>query len=107
MRQNEVRKMTTLSSKGRLTIPREIREYLNLRPGHRVAFQIAPDGRVFLRPRVRDVPELTEILRSPRRKPVSVEEMNEACVRAAVSRFTAARVSKRSLGATESRRQAI
>jgi antitoxin PrlF len=60
MRDNEVRKMAALTSKGRLTIPREIREYLNLRPG------------------VRDVRELKGILRSPRRKPVSVAEMNQA-----------------------------
>jgi AbrB family looped-hinge helix DNA binding protein len=79
MRENEVRKMATLTSRGRLTIPKEIRQYLNLQPGQRVAIQIVPDGRVNLRPLGRDVRELKGILRSRRRRPVSVEAMNEAC----------------------------
>ena len=70
--------MATDTSRGRITIPRRIRECLNLWPGQRVAFQIAADGRVVLRPAGRAVKELKGILRSPRRKPVSVAEMNQA-----------------------------
>jgi antitoxin PrlF len=81
MLQNEVRNMATFTSRGRLTTPKEVREYLNLRPGQPVAFRIAPNGRVVLRPGVRDVRALKGILRSARRKPVSVEDMNEASAR--------------------------
>lgn len=69
---------STLTSKGQITIPKQIRDHLKLRTGHRLDFQVSPDGLVFLRPRNRDVRELKGIVRSPRRRSVSVEEMNEA-----------------------------
>ena len=69
---------STLTSKGQITIPKEIRDHLKLRTGHRLEFRIATDGHVVMQSRSRDVRELKGILRSPRRKPVSVEEMNEA-----------------------------
>jgi antitoxin PrlF len=83
---NEVRRLkgskematSTLTSKGQITIPKEIREHLRLRTGHRLEFQIAADGLVVMRPRNRDVRELKGILRPKRRNPVSVEQMNEA-----------------------------
>jgi antitoxin PrlF len=69
---------STLTSKGQITLPKEIRDYLKLRPGHRLEFQITPEGKVFLRPRNRDVRELKGIVRSPHARPVTVEEMNPA-----------------------------
>jgi len=72
---------STLTSKGQITIPKEIREHLKLRTGHRLEFQIAADGLVIMRPRNLDVRELKGILRPKRRKPVSVEQMNEAIAR--------------------------
>ena len=69
---------STLTTKGQITIPKEIREHFKLRAGHRLEFQIAADGLVVMRPRNRDVRELKGILRPKRRKPVSVEQMNEA-----------------------------
>jgi len=69
---------STLTTKGQITIPKEIREHLKLRAGHRLEFQIGTDGLVVMRPRNRDVRELKGILRPKRRKPVSVEQMNEA-----------------------------
>ncbi len=72
---------STLTSKGQITIPKEIREYLKIRPGTRLEFRIASDGHVLMQPRSRDVRDLKGIIRSTRRKPVSVEEMNEAIAR--------------------------
>jgi AbrB family looped-hinge helix DNA binding protein len=69
---------STLTSKGQITIPKEIREHFKLRAGQRLEFQIAADGLVVMRPRNRDVRELKGILQPKRRKPVSVEQMNEA-----------------------------
>ena len=69
---------STLTTNGRITIPKEIREHLKLRAGHRLEFQISVDGLVVMRPRNRDVRELKGILRPKRRKPVSVEQMNKA-----------------------------
>jgi len=72
---------STLTSKGQITIPKEIRDHLKIRTGTRLEFRIASDGRVVMQPRSRDVRELKGIVRSSRRKPVSVEEMNEAIAR--------------------------
>jgi len=55
----------------------EIRDHLKLRTGQRLEFQVAADGRVVMRPRSRDVRDLKGIVRTSRRKTVSVEEMNQ------------------------------
>jgi antitoxin PrlF len=86
MHYNQVRKdaigkemaTSTLTSKGQITIPKEIREHLKIHPGNRLEFRIASDGRVVMQSRSRDVRELKGIVRSSRRKPVSIEEMNKA-----------------------------
>jgi len=41
--------MSVLTSKGQVTIPKPVRELLGLRPGHKVEFDMANDGRVYLR----------------------------------------------------------
>jgi len=68
----------TLTSKGQITIPKEIRDRLRLQTGHRVEFEIDKNGKVFLVPRNRDIRSLKGIMRSKRKTPVTVEEMNEA-----------------------------
>ena len=67
---------STLTSKGQTTIPKDIREYLNLQPGHRIDFIVDEDGRVILRPATLDVRELAGILHREGQEPISVEEMN-------------------------------
>ncbi len=69
---------STLTSKGQITIPKEIRDLLRLRTGQRVEFQLDPKGHVILTPRNRDIRLLKGIVRCPTRRTVSVEEMNEA-----------------------------
>ncbi len=68
----------TLTSKGQITIPKEIRQQLRLQTGHRIEFLIDSTGRVSLTPRNKDIRSLKGILRSRRKKPVSIREMNEA-----------------------------
>ncbi len=43
--------MTTLTTKGQVTIPKPVRDLLGLRPGAEISFEIASDGRVYLHPR--------------------------------------------------------
>ena len=71
--------MTTakITSKGRVTIPRSIREHLHVAKGDRVDFRIEENGEVRLTA-ARSVRELFGILHRPGRKPVSVEDMNAA-----------------------------
>ena len=72
---------STVTSKGQITIPKEIREHLKLRTGHRVEFYVDSAGQVLLKPRNKDIRSLKGIIRSRRRRAVSVEEMNEAIAR--------------------------
>lgn len=47
---------TTMTTKGQVTIPKPIRDFLGLAPGSRVEFEYGPDGQVVLRPAVRARP---------------------------------------------------
>ena len=40
--------MTKMTTKGQVTIPKRVRDYLGLEPGSSVDFELAADGRVFL-----------------------------------------------------------
>lgn len=75
---------SAITSKGQATIPKAIREHLRLKPGDRVKFFVHPDGSVVLLPK-RPVSILRGIVK-PRRRPVTVEEMNEAVAGAAARR---------------------
>jgi antitoxin PrlF len=39
---------TTVTKKGQVTIPKAVRDRLNIKPGSAVDFELAPDGRVIL-----------------------------------------------------------
>jgi AbrB family looped-hinge helix DNA binding protein len=71
----------TVTTKGQVTIPRSIRHALKIGAGDRLDFILEAEGRVVVRPAVRDVRELKGLLRRPGRKPVSLEEMNAAIAR--------------------------
>lgn len=72
----------TLTSKGQITLPKEIRDSLALEAGDRVAFRLRADGVVELVPETVDVMDLFGVFK-PRVRGVSVEAMAEAVRRAA------------------------
>ncbi len=41
--------MSKMTAKGQVTIPKRLRDHLGLKPGSEVAFELAQDGRVFLK----------------------------------------------------------
>jgi AbrB family looped-hinge helix DNA binding protein len=69
---------STLTSKGQITIPREVRERLHLKTGSRVDFILEPSGQVVLKPLDNNFRSIRGIVRSRRKRPVSIKEMNEA-----------------------------
>jgi AbrB family looped-hinge helix DNA binding protein len=71
----------TVTSKGQVTLPRKVREALRVRPGDRIDFVVGDDGEVRVRAGEADVGELHGLLRRPRRRPVSLEAMEEAISR--------------------------
>lgn len=66
-----------LTSKGQLTVPREVRERLKLRAGDLVKFELQPDGKFLIRKRLSGM-ELCGKLKRPGQKAVSIEEMDRA-----------------------------
>jgi len=75
-----------MTSKGQITVPKDIRLKLGLKPGDRIRFLLEADGRVRLMPAKRDISELVGVLPKPRRA-LSIEEMDEAIGRAVVEKF--------------------
>lgn len=71
----------TLTSKGQITLPQAVRQRLHLKPGDRVDFEIGADGEVRLRPVRGDLRDLRGLLKRRGRKPVTLEEMEEAIQR--------------------------
>ncbi len=71
----------TVTSKGQVTIPKEVRERLKLRKGDRLNFVVTSGGEVLLKPAKIDVRDLYGLLHRPGRKPVSIEEMDGRLLR--------------------------
>ncbi len=67
----------TLTSKGQITVPIEVRQALGLDAGDRVEFVEVERGRFELVPATRSVKALKGMFGKPRRV-ISIEEMNAA-----------------------------
>ncbi len=76
---------STVTSKGQITIPIDVRRNLKLEPGTRVEFVELPDGGYELVPATRSISDLKGILKRPG-PPITVEEMNEAVLDTAAER---------------------
>ena len=77
---------STLTSKGQVTIPKQIRDALRIDAGDRVSFVMREDGVVEMRPETVDLRQLYGTL-TCRGKPVTVEQMNDGIARAVTESF--------------------
>lgn len=68
---------SAITVKGQATIPKAIREHLRLKPGDRVKFFLHPDGTVALLPKL-PAAALRGMVKSRRKRPVSIEQMERA-----------------------------
>lgn len=73
----------TMTSKGQVTVPREIREALGLKAGDKISFVALGGSRAAIVPRNRSVEDLFGMLYDPNRPPMTIEEMNEAAAEGA------------------------
>lgn len=73
---------SAITVKGQATIPKAIRKHLRLKPGDRVKFFVHPDGSVVLLPKV-SASALRGIIKSSRRRSVTIAEMNDAAAEGA------------------------
>ena len=69
--------ITTVSSKGQITLPKHVRDHLTVDPGDRVQFLIDSDGNVTVWPVNEDIKLLKGMIPRPKR-PISIKDMNKA-----------------------------
>ncbi|KWF18987.1 AbrB/MazE/SpoVT family DNA-binding domain-containing protein [Burkholderia pseudomultivorans] len=68
----------TITSKGQITIPMDVRNQLGLQAGDRIEFSLnEATGRYEVYPATRSLTSLKGIVKKPA-KPVSIEDMNRA-----------------------------
>ena len=70
--------IATVTTKGRITLPREVRRYLRVEAGDKVGFVIGDDGRVEVRSVAGSVRSLFGCLRRPGGRRVGVRAMDRA-----------------------------
>lgn len=71
----------TLTSRGQITLPREIRERLGLDAGSMLDFQLLDDNTITARMVQPDARRIRGLLKSPHAEPLTVEQMDEAVSR--------------------------
>jgi antitoxin PrlF len=69
--------LAILTSKGQVTIPKQVRDSLQLHSGDKVEFVITEKREALLRPITKKVDDVFGRLYKPGRKPVSIEKMND------------------------------
>ena len=71
----------TVTSKGQITIPKDVRDRLGLEAGDRVVFVVHSDRDVVLKPAKTDIRDLHGMLYRKGRRPRTVEEMDDGIAR--------------------------
>jgi antitoxin PrlF len=77
---------STVTSKGQATIPKELRDRLNLKPGDHVKWFLHPNGHIVLYPTV-DISVLRSCLKSYVNGPTTIDDINDAIAAGAVERY--------------------
>jgi antitoxin PrlF len=67
----------TITSKGQITLPKEIREHLRVAEGDRIEFVIEAGGEVEVRPVTGSFRDLLGIAHRPDLRPPTIEELEE------------------------------
>jgi len=76
---------STITSKGQVTIPKNVRKKLNLETGDKLEFLLHDDGRLELLPITSSITKLKGILPKPK-KALSLEDINQTIKEAVLDR---------------------
>jgi AbrB family looped-hinge helix DNA binding protein len=76
--------LSKLTAKGQMTLPREAREHLRVKAGDKVKVFNLPDGTVVLLS-VRPITSLRGLVKSPLKRPLTIEEMDDAIAEGAIA----------------------
>lgn len=88
----------TLTSKGQLTLPKEIRDRLKLDAGAILDFQIQADNTITARQVQPDARRIRGLLKSPHAASLTVEQMDEAVSKHLRDKHAASQTGRNSTG---------
>ena len=74
----------TVTSKGQVTIPKEIREFAHISSGTELDFQTVGDGVISIRPITHDITKLKGIAKKKGRRSLSLKAIKDAIVKGAM-----------------------
>ena len=83
--------LATVTSKGQVTLPKELRDALRITSGSKLGFKVLAGGRAEMRVIESHPLAIAGILRRPGRKPKSVEEIDAGIARAIVQKHRKSR----------------
>lgn len=66
---------STITAKGQTTVPADIRQAIGGAPGTRLVWHVLSDGRLFVRVKNKTAQDIKGILKAPKDKRLSIEEM--------------------------------
>ncbi len=67
---------STLTAKGQTTVPQPIRDALHAQAGTKLQWTLMPDGTVIVRAKTKSILDLAGMLKAPKGRKVSIEDMN-------------------------------
>lgn len=88
----------TLTSKGQITLPKEIRDRLNLDAGAILDFQIQADNTITARRVLPDARRIRGLLKSPHATPLTIEQMDEAVAKQLRGKHAPTQAGRKSTG---------
>ena len=78
--------LATVTVKGQVTVPKSLRDQLNIEPGTQLDFKLNDDGTMLVKPLKRSALSIVGILHRPGRTAATVEQMTQAAADAVVER---------------------
>jgi antitoxin PrlF len=90
--------LATLTTKGQITLPKEIRDRLNLDAGAILDFQVQPDNTITARHVQPDARRIRGLLKSPHAVAPTVQEMDEAVSRTLRDKHAPTRPARKTAG---------
>jgi AbrB family looped-hinge helix DNA binding protein len=83
--------IATLTSKGQITVPAQMRDRLGLRPGSKIVFEEQPNGDFVVRKKTGDIRALKGILKAPPGFAPTLEDFDRATGEADAERLARSR----------------
>lgn len=78
--------LATVTVKGQVTVPKSLRDQLNIEPGTQLDLKLNDDGTMLVKPLKRSVLSIVGLLHRPGRKAATIEQMSQAAVDIAAER---------------------